>query len=165
MDAFGSSGAEPELGGKAEDYLVLTSLTTEEEAASINPDWLGFFRLATVEIFPIARDLDGQLTSIDGVGYFDNVSNIEEVHLDGGLTATRYTLERYNDENYDILDRAFVPSAVTYCPTCSGFIIQAVVAGRSRSEPAGTVDPPPAAYPVEEFELILRSFLSAARTT
>lgn len=159
IDAFGATGAEPELGGKAEDYLVLTSLTTEEEAASIDPNnWLGFFRLATVEVFPIARDLDGQLTSIDGVGFFDKVSNIEEVPLDDGLTATRYTLERYTDENYDIFDRAFVPGAVNDCPTCSGFIIQTVVAGRSKSEPAGTVDPPPAAYPVEAFELILQSF-------
>ena len=109
-------------------------------------------------IFPTARSLDDQLASIDGVGYFDKVSNIEVVPLDGGLSATRYTLERYNDENYDIFDRAFVPGAVTDCPTCSGFIIQTVVAGRSKSEPAGTIDPPPASYPLQEFELILRSF-------
>lgn len=159
MDAFGASRAEPEVGGKAEDYLVLTSLTTEEETASINPNyWLGFFRLATVEIFPIARDLHDQLTSMDGVGYFDKVSDIEEVPLDGGLTATRYTVERYNDEDYYIYDRAFVPGPVSGCPTCTGFVIQTVVAGRPKSEPATTVDPPPASYPVEEFELILESF-------
>ena len=35
MDAFAATGGEPELGGRAEDYVVLTEITEEEKGTPI----------------------------------------------------------------------------------------------------------------------------------
>ena len=97
---------------------------------------------------------------MEGPGYRDVVSDVDEVALVGGEAATRYKLERYDDELYDIYDRAFVRGDVAGCPDCTGFITQTVKAGRARAETPGATDPPPASYPLDQFEAILRSFRS-----
>lgn len=169
MDAFANTGARYQAGGNSEDYAVFTGVSAAEESDAVdtalaNHDWIVFFVQDTVEIFPTTHALAAQLTSADEGSVQHLVSNVTEVSLDDDRPATRFTLELYNDEFTFTFDRVFVESTVHGCPTCTGFVIQVAIAGRSFSEP-GPVDPPPAAYPVRDFESIFRSFEAAVPLT
>ena len=173
MSAFASTLGRPQAGGNAEDYTVVTAISPDAESqfvadapskldllTGLGP-WLEFFFLDTVQIFPATRDRDAQLKSADQGSARHIVSNAEDLTLDNGQAATRFTVELFSDYGLFIYDRVFVEGAVTDCPICTGFIIQTAKAGRSL-DPPGAVDPPLAAYPVEDFEAIFRSFQLSA---
>ena len=170
MLAFAETNGRPQAGGNAEDYAVFTSLSADAEAQFVQnarsradeltglAGWLEFFLLDTVELFPTARDLNSQLSTADQGNVKHLVSAIEQVSLNTSQTATRYTVELISDYGHYVYDRVFVPSSVVGCPECTGFIVSTAIAGRSPAEPSSQPEPPPAAYPAEEFEAIFRSF-------
>ncbi|MDO8615622.1 MAG: hypothetical protein Q7T33_07785 [Dehalococcoidia bacterium] len=169
MDAFAATLGRPQAGGKAEDYTVLTSLTTDEEAEFVSEasgaaggitglePWLEFFLLEAVEIFPTTFDLPAQLQTADQGNVKYLVSDIRDFDLDNGQAATRYTVELDSDYGHFVYDRVFVAAEVNDCSDCKGFIVQTAIAGRTSATPPGTVEPPPAAYPQQEFEETARS--------
>lgn len=170
MDAFAATGAYPQGGGHSRDYLVLTGLPEQEEisfvenASSIHggltgvEQWLEFFLLGAIEVFPTEQLLSDQLGTVVQGNVKHVVTDIRDATVGNGETATRYTIELQSDYGHFIYDTVFVPSPVPSCQSCTGYILQAAMAGRSLQTP-GPTEPPPAAYPVDQFEAIVRSFL------
>jgi hypothetical protein len=170
MEAFAPTLARPHGGGRSEDFAVFTALTPDEEAeyvstASLDPggitgteQWIEFFLRETVEVFPTTATLSDQLQTSESGNVGQIVSGVSDFEMESGATATRYMVELFSDYGRFVFDRIFVGASVRGCGECTGFVIQAAVAGRSSAmEPDGG-GLPAANYPREAFEQIARSF-------
>ncbi|HVO72220.1 MAG TPA: hypothetical protein VMT24_19350 [Aggregatilineaceae bacterium] len=173
MDAYGELHARPQGVGNSEDYAVLTDLSADDETefvqrvASGTPTgltgiepWLEFFLLRTVEIYPTDSTREELLNSTTQGNVKHVVTDVRDVELAGARVGTRYDLELDSDYGHFIYDAVYVPSEVSGCSDCTGFVLQTVIAGRTLQSP-GPTEPPPAEYPKVEFEQIVSSFSTA----
>lgn len=178
MQKFADLTSNPRFTAVPEDYVVLTSLSENEEAnfvqeAAQKPGgltglepWYEFAPGESIYIQPVEIDMGAFITDQVQGNVIRTNTDVRQETLNSGLVVIRLTRREQDDRGDFIYDTVYVPFPLAACATfgnpCNGVTIRILRAGRtSLEDPAGKPLPEFPNYAREEFESILRSFREA----
>ncbi|GBD14391.1 hypothetical protein HRbin25_00264 [bacterium HR25] len=139
MERFAQETSDPTLLRSPEDYVLLTTLPTEEERqaveeASTTPaiglePWLRFQQGVAIHILPTHLTEEAFLRNSQEGGLIVVNSEVREETLDSGRRAVRLTRREISDNGDITYDAVYIPMATGECPPfggCQGFVVRIV---------------------------------------